>query len=195
METIILASNNEHKLKEFREILKQYNVLSLKDIGFTEDIDETGTTFEENSMIKVNAIVDFLKTKNLNYIVIADDSGLSVDSLGGAPGVNSARYAGNHNDKANRDKLLKELEGKERKANFTCAISVCFKNGVRKLYVGKTYGEIATEERGKTDFGYDCIFYSSDLHKTFGEASEEEKNAISHRGRAIQEMLKDFKSL
>lgn len=192
MEKIVLASNNEHKLKEFREILKQYNVLSLKDIGFTEDIDETGTTFEENSMIKVNAIVDYLKTKNLNYIVISDDSGLSVDSLNGAPGVKSARYAENHNDKANRDKLLKELAGKERKANFTCAISVCFKNGIRKSYVGKTYGEITTDELGKTDFGYDCIFYSSDLHKTFGEASEEEKNAVSHRGRAIQKMLKDF---
>lgn len=190
METIILATNNNHKLKEFKEILSNYNVLSLKDINFLEDIDETGTTFEENAIIKASAISEYLKNKNLNYLVVADDSGLSVDSLNGAPGVYSARYAGNHNDKANRDKLLCDLSNKPRTAHFTCAIAVCYPNGKCKTFIGKTYGEIATEERGKTDFGYDCIFYSLDLHKTFGEATEEEKNSVSHRGRAIKEMLK-----
>lgn len=192
MKTIVLASNNNHKIKEFREILKNYEVLSLSDINFTDEIDETGKTFEENAIIKAKTISEYLNSKKLNYIVIADDSGLSVEALNGAPGVYSARYAGNHNDKANRDKLLNELVGKDRKANFTCAIAVCYPNGNCKTYVGKTYGEIANCELGKTDFGYDCIFYSSDLQKTFGEASEEEKNAVSHRGRAIQEMLKDF---
>lgn len=194
METIVLASNNAHKLKEFREILSSFKVLSLNDINFTTDIDETGSTFEENALIKAKTISEFLKAKNLNYMVIADDSGLSVDSLNGAPGVYSARYAGNHNDKANRDKLISELKNnKNRSAYFTCAIAVCYPDGKTKTYIGKTYGEITTEELGKTDFGYDCIFYSSDLHKTFGQATEDEKNEVSHRGRAIQEMLKDIK--
>lgn len=194
METIVLASNNAHKLKEFREILSNFKVLSLNDINFTTDIDETGLTFEENALIKAKTISEFLKEKSLNYMVIADDSGLSVDSLNGAPGVYSARYAGNHNDKANRDKLISELKNnKNRSAYFTCAIAVCYPDGKTKTYIGKTYGEITTEELGKTDFGYDCIFYSSDLHKTFGQATEDEKNEVSHRGRAIQEMLKDIK--
>ncbi len=192
MKTLVLATNNKHKLKEFKEILTGYEVLSLNDIKFVGDIDETGTTFEENAILKAKTISEFLRKKDLHYMVIADDSGLSVDSLQGAPGVYSARYAGNHNDKANRDKLLSELKDKPRTAFFTCAIAVCYIDGTCKTFIGKTFGEIATEERGSTDFGYDCIFYSNDLKKTFGEATEEEKNSVSHRGRAINEMLKSI---
>ena len=181
METIILASNNKHKVKEFKEMLKNYNVLTLNDIEFYDDIEENGTTFEENSLIKAKTIHDFLLKKGLNYIVIADDSGLCVDSLNGAPGVYSARYAGEHgNDVDNRAKLQKELEGKDRNAYFVCTIVVYYPNGNYKTFEGKTYGEITQEEIGNKDFGYDCIFYSKDLRKTFGEASEEEKNSVSH---------------
>ena len=193
METIVLASNNSHKLKEFKEILNNYNVLSLKDIGFYDDIEETGTTFEENSLIKAKTIHDYLLEKGLNYIVFADDSGLCVDSLNGAPGVYSARYAGGHgNDTDNRAKLLKELEGKDRSAYFVCTIVVYYPDGDYKTFEGKTYGQITEEEIGKKDFGYDCIFLSDDLKKTFGEATEEEKNSVSHRGRAIVKMLQEL---
>ena len=191
--TIVIASNNQHKLKEFKKILKDYNIITLNDIGYFDDIEETGTTFEENGLIKAETIHKFLKEKNLNYIVMADDSGLCVDSLGGEPGVYSARYAGVHgNDKANRDKLQKELEGKNRTAYFVCNIVVFYPNGEYKSFVGKTFGKILKEELGNKDFGYDCIFYSEDLNKTFGEATEEEKNSVSHRGRALKEMIKEL---
>lgn len=193
MKTIVLASNNKHKLKEFKEILKDYNIITLKDIEYFDDIEETGETFEENALIKAETIHKYLKEKGLNYSVIAEDSGLCVDSLNGAPGVYSARYSGIHGDsKANRDKLRKELEGKNREAYFVCTIVLYNQKDDYKVFVGKTFGKITNEEIGNKDFGYDCIFYSNDLNKTFGEASEEEKNSVSHRGRAIKEMLKEL---
>lgn len=193
MKTIVLASNNKHKVEEFKEILKEYNILTLNDIEYYEEIEENGKTFEENALIKAKTINNYLKQKALDYIVISDDSGLCVDSLNGAPGVYSARYAGVHgDDKSNRDKLIKDLQGKNRKANFVCNIVVYYPNDEYKVFVGKTEGEIIEEERGSKEFGYDCIFYSYDLNKTFGEASSEEKNNVSHRGRAIKEMLKEL---
>ena len=192
MDRIVLASNNKHKIKEIKEILSNYEILSLNDIDFNDDIVEDGTSFEENALIKAKTIHDYLKSKDLNYIVMADDSGLCVDSLNGEPGIYSARYAKEHDDKANRDKLLKELEGKNREAYFNCTIVVYYPDGTYKTFVGKTYGEITTEEIGKTDFGYDCVFLSKDLNKTFGETSEEEKNSVSHRGRAIELMKKEL---
>ena len=193
MKTIVLASNNKHKIKEFKEILKDYNILSLNDIGYTEEIEETGETFEENSLIKAKTIHEFLKDKNPDYIVIADDSGLCVDSLNGEPGVYSARYAGEHgNNEANRAKLLDKLKGKDRTAYFNCTIVVYYPDETHKVFTGKTYGTITEKEIGKTDFGYDCLFLSKDLNKTFGEATEEEKNKVSHRGRAIEAMMKEL---
>ena len=193
METIVLASNNQHKVKEFKKILSNYEILTLKDIDFNEDIEETGSTFAENALIKAETIHNYLKDKGLDYIVIADDSGLCCEALDGAPGVFSARYAGEHgNDAANRVKLRKELKDKDRTAYFVCNIIVYYSNGEHKLFEGRTYGKIIDDERGKTDFGYDCIFLSDDLNKTFGEATEEEKNSVSHRGRAIEEMVKEL---
>lgn len=193
MKTIVLASNNKHKIKEFKDILTNYKILSLNDIGYTEEIDETGTTFLENSLIKAKTIHDYLKKDNPEYIVMADDSGLCVDSLDGAPGIYSARYAGEHgNSAANRDKLQKELMGKDRNAYFNCTIVVYYPDETYKVFTGKTYGTIIEEERGSKEFGYDCIFLSKDLNKTFGEATEEEKNSVSHRGRAVEEMLKEL---
>ena len=190
MKTIVLASNNQHKIKEFKEILAGYNILALKDVGFIKDIVEDGTTFLDNALIKARAITKFLNENNKSALVIADDSGLCVNALGGAPGVYSARYAGNHSSPANRQKLLKELNGKtDRSAYFVCVLVVMKPDGTFNYVEGKTYGQIATAELGDTSFGYDCLFYSLDLKKTFGQASEEEKNKVSHRGRAIKQLL------
>ncbi len=190
---VVLASNNEHKLKEFKKILKDYEILSLKDINFNDEIDETGETFLENSLIKAETIHNYLKENNKDYIVIADDSGLCVESINNEPGIYSARYSGVHGDsKSNRVKLIKNLQGKDRKAYFLCSIVVYYPNETYKSFEGRTYGQIIDEERGDTGFGYDSIFLSDDLGKTFGEATEEEKNSVSHRGRAIEKMVKEL---
>ena len=189
MKKIILASNNSHKLKEFREVFSGYEVLGLRDIGFIDDIVEDGDSFEENSEIKARAVQKFLKDQDIVADVIADDSGLVVDVLGGEPGIYSARYSGEHDDKANREKLLFKL-GRETKrdAHFVCCLVLVKSTGEKIVAMGKTYGEITLEERGDTSFGYDCLFYSLELKKTFGEATAEEKNAVSHRGKAIQRL-------
>ena len=193
--TIVIASNNKHKIQEFKDILVGYNILTLNDIGYFDEIEETGKTFEENAFIKAEAVHNFLISKGLNYIVASDDSGLCVDSLNYEPGINSARFSGEHgNDIANRKKLLEKLEGKERNAFFICTIALLYPDGTRKTFVGKTYGKITKVELGNKNFGYDCIFYSNDLNKTFGQANEEEKNSVSHRGRAIKEMLKELEN-
>ena len=191
MEKIVLASANKHKIEEFNEILgDSFKILSLDDIGFNREIDETGTTLIQNAKIKAETVRQFLKENGKDYPVIADDSGLFVHVLRGEPGVYSARYAGSHDDQANRDKLLEKIDNKlDRTANFECAI--CYiSNETMKLFIGRTYGEITTEEIGDTSFGYDCIFYSADLRKTFGEATAKEKNAVSHRSRAAEQLRK-----
>lgn len=191
MKKIVLASSNAHKIQEIRDMLKGYDIVSLQDIGFVGDIAETGETMEANARIKALAVADFCREKGLDYAVMADDSGLCVNALGGAPGVHSARYAEDHNDEANRQKLLSELSGRfDRNANYECAI--CYVDGSSiRTFVGRTYGEITTEKIGDESFCYDCLFYSAELKKTFGQATEEEKNAVSHRGRAV-EKLKAF---
>lgn len=190
MKTIILATNNTHKQKEFQSLLSNFKILTLKDINFLEDVEETGVTTKENAEIKARAIFDFEKSKGLNFPVISDDSGLFVNALGGEPGVYSARYAGDHNSQSNRDKVIKNLEGKnDRSAYFECTICYIDEN-TTKFFVGRTYGQITKEEIGDTSFGYDCIFLSDDLHKTFGQSAEEEKDSVSHRGRAVTELKK-----
>lgn len=189
MKKIVLASNNEHKIKEFRKILSNYEILALKDIDFNDDIVEDGETFLDNSLIKAKTISKYLKDKNLDYDVIADDSGLCCVALDGDPGVYSARYAGNHNDQANRDKLISELKDKDRGAYFVCCLVLYHIDDTYTAYEGRTYGKIIDEERGSKDFGYDCIFLSDDLGITFGEASEDEKNSVSHRSRAIEKLM------
>ncbi len=189
METIVLASNNQHKIKEFKEILTEYNIVPMAEIGFNEDVEENGTTFRENSKIKVDAISAYLKEKNLNYMVMADDSGLCVDALNGEPGVYSARYAGEHNHQANRDKLLKNMLGVEnRDAKFVCCITLLKPTGEIIVAEGEVKGTITTFEDGDTSFGFDCLFYSTELQKTFGHATADEKNRVSHRGRAIEKL-------
>ena len=190
-QTIIFASNNKHKILEVGEMLgDRYNVLSLNDIGFNQDIVEDGQTFEENAMIKCHAVQKFLADRAKDYFILADDSGLCVDALNGAPGVFSARYAGGHgNEQACRDKILDELKGKDdRSANFTCCMAMIDKNGNEYAVLGQTFGKILTKETGDISFCYDCLFYSTDLQKCFGLCTSEEKNFVSHRGRAVEKI-------
>lgn len=188
MKKLVLASNNKHKIKEIKEIFKDIEILTLNDIGFYEEIEENGKTFLENALIKAKVVSEFLKTKNLNYDVLADDSGLCCESLNLAPGIYSARYAQNHNDKENRKKLINDLKGKDNSAYFICLLVLYHTNDTYEYTEGKTYGKIIDIEKGDTSFGYDCIFLSDDLGKTFGEASAEEKNLVSHRYRALIKM-------
>ena len=196
MKNIIVASNNKHKLEEIKTILNEYNLLTLNDIGFHDDIVEDGNTFEENALIKANAIREYIKgTERENYIVIADDSGLSVDALNGAPGIYSARYSG-QGDEGNRQLLLKELSGiTNRDAHFYCCMAISLPNGDTHTVVGRTHGTITQEKIGDDSFGFDCLFLSKDLNKTFGEATAEEKNSVSHRYYALLEVKKYLESI
>lgn len=184
---LVVATGNAHKLREIAEIFTDFEVLSQKEMGFCEEVEETGKTFAENALIKARAAANAL-----GCIALADDSGLCVDALGGAPGIYSARYAGGHgSDKANRDLLLQNMENvTDRTAYFISAIALVYPNGKELVAEGRTYGKVLYEEQGEGGFGYDCIFESDDLKKSFGLATAEEKNAVSHRFRGLQAMLK-----
>lgn len=184
---LVVASGNKNKLREIAEIFTDFEVCSQKEMGFDEDVEETGTTFAENALIKARAA-----SAALGEMVLADDSGLCVDALDGAPGVYSARYCGYHgDDEKNRKVLLKNMEGiTNRRAHFTSAIALVYPDGRELLAEGHTYGEILHEETGNGGFGYDCLFFNDDLQKSFGVATAEEKNKVSHRFRALQELLK-----
>lgn len=182
---IVFATNNPHKLEEARAILKgNVNVLSLADIGCHDDIPETADTLEGNSLIKAR----WIKEK-YGYDCFADDTGLMVDALGGAPGVYSARYAGEHCSPAdNIALLLRQLHGEvNRKARF-CTVVALILEGKEYLFEGEVYGRIAEENCGKAGFGYDPVFIPEDSELSFAEMSQESKNAISHRGRAMQKL-------
>lgn len=195
MKKFILASNNAHKVKEIKEILKDFNlnILSLNEAGIDIDVEEDGKTFEENSFKKANEIRKYLLSKGeSDFIVMADDSGLEVDYLNGEPGVYSARYSGEHgNDTKNNEKLLRELENvpmEKRDAKFVCHITLINSDG-RELNVrGEVKGKILESLNGSGGFGYDPLFYYEDCDKTFGEMSAEEKNKISHRGKALEKL-------
>jgi XTP/dITP diphosphohydrolase len=182
---IVVASGNAHKLKEIAEIFPSYEIVSQKSAGFVGEAEETGDTFAENAKIKAEAVA-----RALGVPALADDSGLCVEALDGLPGVHSARYAGEHgNDRANRALLLKNMQGKtNRKAYFQSAIALVYPDGKCVLSEGRTYGHILEEETGDNGFGYDCLFFSDDLQKSFGLASAEEKNGVSHRYRALKKL-------
>ena len=190
---LAIATNNAHKLSEIRAILGDSfeQLLSLKDLGIDVDVEETGTTLEENALLKARTICKLCKLPTL-----ADDTGLMVDALDGAPGVYSARYAGEaHNDANNRALLLKNLEGKtSRRAHFSTVIAICYPNVDFITANGRVEGSILHEERGSEGFGYDSLFYSDELGKTFAQATPEEKNSVSHRGRALHAMLEKLNS-
>lgn len=191
MKEAIIATHNPGKVKEFKKILEPrgYDVKSLAEIGFTEEIEETGHTFEENAILKAEAVA-----KAVNKMVIADDSGLSIDNLGGRPGVYSARYAGEQkDDQANIEKVLSELKGiekEQRTARFRCALAVSIPGEETKTVEGHVEGYIAEEPRGEYGFGYDPIFIVKDKDKTMAELTSDEKNKISHRADALKKLSK-----
>lgn len=193
---IVLASKNAHKIKELQALLSKniegIEILSLDDVGITDDIEENGSTYEENALIKARAAA------SSGYIGVGDDSGLSVRALGGAPGVFSARYAGVHGDnEANNAFLLKNLEGEsDRFAEFVCTIACVFPDGREPIVVeGRTAGVIIDKAQGSEGFGYDPLFFYEPLGKTFAELSADEKNAISHRGKAIEAFAKALEKI
>ena len=185
--TLVVASNNQHKIAEIKTLLNGYFdvILSLAEANINCDPEENGTTFMQNALIKVNEVA-----KHTTHAVIADYTGLCVNTLNGAPGVKSARYAGNHDNAQNRDKLLHELFNKtDKSAYFATAVALRYPNGEIITAEGSVEGYIISQEKGSNGFGYDSIFYCTDLGKTFGEASEEEKNSVSHRARALNNLL------
>ena len=187
MEKLVIASDNAGKIKEIGKILSgKYEVVSMSDAGFKDEIEETGDTFYENALIKAKTVSDAL-----GLTALADDSGLCVEALGGAPSIYSARYSGVHgNDEANRALLLKNLNGKtNRKAEFRCAVVLYRPDGSVVSGVGTTKGCITEKECGNNGFGYDSLFFSYDLNKPFGEATDDEKNSVSHRYRALCNLL------
>ena len=159
MKKIVLASNNKGKVKEVKEILKDYEIVTLNDIEFYDDIIEDGETFLDNALIKARAIRKFLGDDTL---IISDDSGLCCPALDGAPGVYSARYAGDHDDQKNRYKLIKDLEKLDKTAYFICEIVLLKEDGNYEAFEGRTYGKIISEEKGDNGFSYDCILLSDE---------------------------------
>lgn len=184
---LVVATKNKNKLIEFKEILKNstIEVKSLADFGPIPEVIEDGETFDQNAYKKAHQTA-----RILGVPAIADDSGLVVESLGGAPGVYSARYAGpDATDKDNCLKLLEELRGKKnRNAYFSCVLSIAVPSGPALTYEGRCDGVILQEPRGSSGFGYDPLFYFAEYGKTFAELTLEEKNRVSHRGRALKEV-------
>ena len=192
---ILLASHNKGKIAELQALMhtisSEIEVLPMSDIGFHEDIVEDGTTFAENALIKSRT------GARLGYITVADDSGLMVDALDGAPGVYSARYAGEECDNAkNNEKLLQALSGlpaEQRTAKFVSVVACSFPDDREDIVVrGECPGSILTEYRGNGGFGYDPLFWYEPMQKTFAEMSQAEKNQISHRGKAMQKFAEEF---
>ena len=188
MKELILASNNAHKVEEIKSILEYYSILTLKDINYTEEIVEDGTTFEENALIKARTIC-----KYSGKTAISDDSGLSVELLDGRPGVYSARYSKEQTDEKNIEKVLLELNEQKSKAKFVSVIALVKPDGTELTFRGECHGEIIFEKRGTNGFGYDPIFYVPSLDKTFAELSAEQKNSISHRKQSLEKFSQYLK--
>lgn len=189
---ILIATKNEGKLKEFKQIFtaKGIEVLSLKDVDEDVDVQENGLTFEENARLKADSY-----TKTIGIPVLADDSGLEIDALNGRPGIFSARYAGDHNDAANNAKVLTELGGvpdEKRTATFHTTVVVRKPDGTELVANGNLRGRILSVPRGDNGFGYDPLFYVEEKQKTLAQMTREEKNQISHRALAIQDLLTKF---
>ena len=187
MQRIIFATTNENKMKEIREILADFpvEILSLKEAGIQADIDENGSSFEENAAIKAEAI-----ERMTGAIVLADDSGLEIDYLNGEPGIYSSRYLGEDTSYVKKNSVilerLKDVPEEKRSARFVCAVAAAFPDGQSKVIRGTMEGSIGYEIKGENGFGYDPIFYLPQYGKYSAELTSDEKNAISHRGEALR---------
>ncbi|MBR3280789.1 MAG: XTP/dITP diphosphatase [Clostridia bacterium] len=190
MKEIILATNNQNKVREMKQKLSSFDikVLSLKEAGIDVDVEETGETFKENAEIKADAIYEMLKKP-----VIADDSGLCIDALDGAPGVHSHRFAGEEATDADRINLvlekLKDVPKEKRTARFKCCVCYIDENGEKHFFEEKAEGIIGYEPKGTNGFGFDPIFHYEGDNRSFAEYSPEEKNAVSHRGKAVARFI------
>ena len=183
---LVFASNNKHKIQEIKQLLPDvFEIVSLEEIGCTEDIPETDDTIEGNAVLKADYV-----TQKYGLPCFADDSGLEVEALNGAPGVYSARYAGEpKNDENNIQKLLSELENhSNRKAQFKTVIALNF-NNKQHLFTGIIKGKIISEKKGTNGFGYDPVFVAENSDKTFAELTSEEKNKVSHRAKAVEGLV------
>lgn len=196
MKTIVIATNNQKKLIELSAILETLNIkaISQKEAGFQLDVEETGSTFEENALLKAKAVCQATKMPAL-----ADDSGLMVTALNGEPGIYSARYAGEGaTDSERTERLLRNMEHikkEDREAKFVCAIAFCLPDGRSFTVRGECFGEILFAPNGNGGFGYDPVFYVKEYNQTFAELPSEIKNKISHRAKALEEFknkIKDF---
>ncbi|MEF9917560.1 MAG: XTP/dITP diphosphatase [Lachnospiraceae bacterium] len=188
---IIFATGNEHKMEEIRMILRDFNIpiLSLREAGIEVEVEENGTSFEENAMIKAKAISKFT-----NAIVLADDSGLEIDYLGKEPGIYSARYAGVHTSYDIKNQMLldrlKGVPDTQRTARFVCAVAAVFPDGTTQTIRETIEGQIGHQIVGENGFGYDPIFFLPEYHCTTAELEPEKKNRLSHRGKALSKMKK-----
>jgi XTP/dITP diphosphohydrolase len=188
---LVIATRNKGKTAEISSLLEGYPVIikNLDDFGPIPEVEEDGETFDDNAYKKAS-----FTARILGYPALADDSGLVVEALGGAPGIHSARYSGLHGtDEQRYQKLLKAMEGKtDRQAAFECVISLAVPSGAALTYEGRCEGLIAQQPSGKNGFGYDPVFYYPPLGKTFAEIAPEEKNEVSHRGKALAELRDEF---
>lgn len=189
--TIVVATGNQHKLVEIGKIFQGFDVeiKSMKDVGLGQlEIIEDGTTFEENALIKARVVM-----KRTGFLTIADDSGLEVDALNNQPGIYSARFSGEGaTDEKNNEKLLAlmaQIQEKERTGRFVCAMAAAYPNGKEVVVRGECHGLIGTEPKGSNGFGYDPLFFVPSLGLTFAELSQEEKNKISHRAKALEKLM------
>ncbi|OCS88405.1 XTP/dITP diphosphatase [Caryophanon tenue] len=188
MKQVVIATKNKGKAKDFEALFNPFGieVVTMFDVAPDMEIDETGTTFEENAILKAETLAN-----TLNTLVIADDSGLMVDALNGEPGVYSARYAGDHDDEANIVKVLEKLQGvptEERTARFMCALAIAGPGMETQTVFGTCEGVILEQKRGTNGFGYDPVFYVPQLDRAMAELEPSEKAAISHRGNAIRKL-------
>lgn len=194
MTTLLIATKNAGKAREYRQMLSadDIEIKTLSDYDQPLQVEETGHTFEENALLKVKAAVE-----TYHVPALADDSGLEVDALDGAPGIYSARYAGDHDDAANNAKLLRELKDvpeEQRTAHFHTTIVALKPNGAKLVANGQVDGRILTKPLGHDGFGYDPLFWVPKLHKSMGQMTTTEKDQISHRGRALENLMKNFDS-
>ena len=188
MKQVVIATKNKGKAKDFEALFSPlgYEVVTMFDVAPNMEIEETGETFEQNAILKAETL-----SRELGKLVIADDSGLAVDALGGEPGVYSARYAGDHDDEANILKVLEKLQDvpeNKRTARFCCALAIAGPNMATQTVFGTCEGIILNEKRGTNGFGYDPIFFVPELNRAMAELTPEEKGAISHRGNAIRKL-------
>lgn len=186
---ILLATSNKHKVVELKEILKEFEIYAFDEILTVFEIEENGNSFKENALIKARAVFNALNENQKNeFIVLSDDSGICVDVLGGKPGIYSARFSGKGDDKSNRDELVKQmgvLGFKTSKAHYVAAIALVSLEGEWTVH-GTMHGHVISTERGKNGFGYDSLFIPKGFDKTLAELSNDEKNQLSHRFKALE---------